>query len=326
MDEPTRAMCYALRNPGPGQKPLPLKDIRKLVTKKNTKQKPTLQAISQAAKTYKLEKLKRGRKLGQNCTTKQEDGHIVSTFRRLRPPGHYVDARLVRQALPADLKEKVSRRTVGRRLALKGYIPSKKTCKTDLGRARMKKRIKFCQKHLSKSATAWKNKLHAVGDFKDFTYFPKEVQPVIRKLRCTWTYMTRAERKQPAFQRPKRWYKQVNWKKTKKVKVFGLTTSTGKQLCFEVPHGKKQFDAVKWAKYIKKRVAPFLRKCYPGQTRFQILLDGEGLLNANEAKKAMTECGIKALPDWPGYSPELNPQEHVWTRACLLYTSPSPRD
>ena len=25
--------------------------------------------------------------------------------------------------------------------------------------------------------------------------------------------------------------------------------------------------------------------------------------------------GISTLRDWPGYSPELNPQEHVWSRA-----------
>ena len=31
MDDANRAMCYALRNPGKGQKPLKLEDIQKLV-------------------------------------------------------------------------------------------------------------------------------------------------------------------------------------------------------------------------------------------------------------------------------------------------------
>lgn len=315
MDEASRAMCYALRNPGRGQKPVPLKQIRKMVTKKNTRKKPTLQAISQAAKTYQLEKMKRGRKLGQKKTTKQEDGEILKIFRKLRPPGHYVDSTVVRQALPTQLKQKVSRKLIIRRLADKGYTPQKKSSKTDLGRARMKMRVRFCKKHLTKNAAQWKAALHGVGDFKEFTWYPKEIQPTFKKLRSTWTYMTDAERKLPAFQRPKRWHKQIEWKKTKKIKVFGLTTSTGKQICFEVPHGKNQFNAAKWARFLKKRVAPFLQRCFPGQTRFQLLLDGEGLLHAPEAKRAMAECGIKTLPDWPGYSPELNPQEHVWSRA-----------
>ena len=28
----------------------------------------------------------------------------------------------------------------------------------------------------------------------------------------------------------------------------------------------------------------------------------------------------------PAYAPDLNPDEHVWSMLCLLYTSPSPRD
>ena len=170
MDEASRAMCYALRNPGRDQKPVPLKEIRKLVTKKNTKKKPTLQAISQAAKTYPMEKMKRGRKIGQKKTSKQEDKRILQTFKKLRPPGHYVDSTTVRQALPLRLKSKISRKLITRRLADKGYTPQKKTSKTDLGPSRMKKRCKFCKKHFSKNAAQWKAALHAVGDFKEFTW------------------------------------------------------------------------------------------------------------------------------------------------------------
>ena len=95
--------------------------------------------------------------------------------------------------------------------------------------------------------------------------------------------------------------------------MFGLTTSTGKQLCFEVPHGKNQFDAAKWAGFLRSKVA--LKKAFPGKASFQLLLDGESILHAPEAKRAMKEHGIATLPDWPAYSPELNPQEHVWSRA-----------
>jgi len=52
MDDANRAMCYALRNPPGGSKPLKLSSIRKLVRKRNGK-KPTLAAISLAARTFK---------------------------------------------------------------------------------------------------------------------------------------------------------------------------------------------------------------------------------------------------------------------------------
>ena len=170
MSEASRAMCYALRNPGKGQKPVPLKDIRKMVTKKHTKKKPTLQAISKAAKTYRLEKMKRGRKPGQNKTTKQEDGQILKTFRKLRPPGYYIDSNIVSKALPKKLKVKISRKSITRRLASKGLTPQTKSSKDDLGRARMKSRAKFCKKHVSKTPKQWRAVLHACGDFKQFTW------------------------------------------------------------------------------------------------------------------------------------------------------------
>ena len=175
--------------------------------------------------------------------------------------------------------------------------------------------MKFCRKHKDKTAAAWKSHVDGCGDFKEFIFYPVELQPTFQKLRAKWTYMTKAEKKLPAFQRPKRWFPQKQWKKTKKFKVFGLTTSTGKQLNFEVPFGKDNFNSAIWAKYLKKRVAPFLRRCFPEKESFHLLLDGEGLLHAPEAKRAMRENRISTLKDWPAYSPELNPQEHVWTQA-----------
>ena len=78
----------------------------------------------------------------------------------------------------------------------------------------MKKRLKFCRKHAGKSVAQWKNFLQAVGDFKEFTWYPKELQPTFKHLRAPWTYMTDRKRLLPEFQRPKRWYKKADWKKT----------------------------------------------------------------------------------------------------------------
>jgi len=62
-------------------------------------------------------------------------------------------------------------------------------------------------------------------------------------------------------------------------------------------------------------LGPFLKKCYPTTTSFQILPDGEKLLHAPPAKSAYKELGITTLPKWPKYSPDLNPQENVWAWA-----------
>ena len=42
MDEANRAICYACRNPPPGQKPLPLLEIQKMVHKKGNKKERKL--------------------------------------------------------------------------------------------------------------------------------------------------------------------------------------------------------------------------------------------------------------------------------------------
>ena len=100
------------------------------------------------------------------------------------------------------------------------------------------------------------------------------------RYRASWTYMTAAEKRQAAFQRPKKWFTSAQWKKIKQQKVFSLTASNGDQL----------------------------RKNFPNKRK----LHSEPLLHTDEAKKAMRENGMSTVPGWPMYSPDLNPQEHVW--------------
>ena len=111
MDDAGRAMCYALRNPPDGSKPMRLKQIRKLVRKK-TGRIPTLQAISKAAIHFKDEKGQRGRPKGCRKTTTAEDGVILKKFHKLRPPGVGIDSRTLHTALPVTLRKKVCRKTV----------------------------------------------------------------------------------------------------------------------------------------------------------------------------------------------------------------------
>jgi len=65
-------------------------------------------------------KNKRGRKLGQRDTTKAEDRKIMQTFHKLRPPGHYINSRILKRGLPKKISKKAGRKTLLRRLAEKG--------------------------------------------------------------------------------------------------------------------------------------------------------------------------------------------------------------
>ena len=311
MSEAHRELCFILRNPPKGVKKTKLKDIKKLVRDEKGG-RVTLAAISVAARTFKKPKSPVGRPLGSRKTSKAEDRKILQVFKKLRPPGHGVDSREVHDALPRKLAMKVTRKTVISRLGDKGYKARAKLQKNDYNETQRKKRVKFAKAHEGKSAAEWRRELHGVGDFKEFTYYPKQLMPRFKALRSTWTYMTDKERKKPAFQRPKRWFPKQDWKKTAKMKVFGLTTENGKGLYIPTP---KPYDGTWWAKMIKSKVKPFLQKAYPGRSTFKILLDGEKVFRTPEAKAAMASAGISLLKDWPGYSPDLNPKENVWAWA-----------
>lgn len=220
-----------------------------------------------------------------------------------------MDSRIVHNALPNKLRRGVSRKLVIRRLAEKGLTPKKKKCKSDPDEQLKKRRLQFCRSHKDKTARQWQAQLQCVGDLKTFTWYPKELYGTFQKLRASWTYMTKEEQKQGAFQRPKRWFSGSNWKKTKQQKVFSLTASTGEQLTWLVPKG---YTGEQWAHDIKVKVVPWLKKVFPQKRKFQVLLDGEKILHKPVATKVMKEFGISFLPKWPKYSPDLNPQEHVW--------------
>ena len=242
-------------------------------------------------------------------TTKAEDKVILKTLKKVRPPGHGVVARRVHAALPRNIKKKVGERTVIRRLAEKGMLPREKKCKAQQTDKNAKIRLKFAKKHQDKTPQDWKTQLQAVADIKEFTWYPSDLRPRMLELRASWTYMTEKESTQPAFLRPKRWFKKAEYNRTKKQKIFGLTTSTGKLLAVPCP---TPMTAETFAEMVRKKIKPFLKKAFPRKSSWQILLDGEKIFRAPVAKAALAETGVQVLPNWPPYSAELNPQENVW--------------
>ena len=120
MDAANRAMSFALRNPPGGAKPMKFKFIRLLV-KKTDGRKPGISAIQEAAASFNKVKEQTGRRAGTYKTSGAEDKKVLQTFKKLRPPGHGVDSRVVHKALPQKLQKKIGRRTIRRRLAKKGF-------------------------------------------------------------------------------------------------------------------------------------------------------------------------------------------------------------
>ena len=307
MDAKNRALCFFYRNPPNGSKPLAYSKIAEKVKGKDGNP-VTEGAVRYVVKTFNDKMAKRGRKEGWRKTTKADDKVIHTTFLKKRPPGHGVDSRMIHQALPKKLSKKISRRTIIRRLAEKDYTAQKKVNKTDPGPALAKRRVAFAKKN-QRTRAQWNQYLQAVGDVKEFTYYPRDLRPKFKQLRASWTYMRPDEKYKPAFVRPKRWFKGNDYKRVQKQKVFGLTTSNGKSLAILLP---KPFTKEKWAQLVKTRVSPFLKKAFPSRKQFRVLLDGEQVLRADNVKVVMREKGIVLLENWPPHSPDLNPQENVW--------------
>ena len=248
-------------------------------------------------------------KKGWRKTSKAEDKVIMTKFHKIRPPGHYVDSRKLRKALPSQLRKKIGRRTIIRRLAEKKLTPQMKVNKQDPGPKLAMRRMTFVQRHAKRTGERWKGYLQGVGDVKEYTYYPKELMPRFKQVRSPWTYMHPSEKYKPAFTRPKRWFKRSDYKKTRKQKVFGLTTSTGKILALLLP---KPFNNMIWSRLLREKVYPFLKKEFPDRKTYRILLDGEKIFRAPPCKAVMQKKGIVLLEDWPPHSPEINPKENVW--------------
>ena len=60
-------------------------------------------------------------------------------------------------------------------------------------------------------------------------------------------------------------------------------------------------------------MARFFRACFPDRASIRTLLDSEPLLHTGVARAAFAEFGLQAMAAWPKYSPDLNPQENVWS-------------
>ena len=135
-----------------------------------------------------------------------------------------------------------------------------------------------------------------VGDFSIFTQYPGKLAAKFKRYSCKWTYMSKCERKQKEFQRPKRWFTRKEYKLTNECKVFSLTTSNGFSTSFVCP---KPYDHLQFAAKIKTQLGPFLKKCFPNKRTIRIILDSEHIQHAPPCKAAWKKFKVTCLPNWP---------------------------
>ena len=236
----------------------------------------------------------------ENCSAKLAGGAVFA----LRQVATRLNTR--------GLRGKVSRRTIRRRLAELGYTPTKKSEKHDFLSKQRVVRMSFCKSHAHRTPDMWAAHLQGCGDLKDFTYFPRKMKARFTRYRCAWTYMKASERRKAEFLKPKRdrMFGKRECKAAKKGKILGFTASSGRQLFIQCP---SPWNSEAFARLVRRRVGPFFRSCLPAKTSMRILLDSEPLLHASVAKAAFAEFGLQPMASWPKYSPDLNPQENVWS-------------
>lgn len=286
-----QALAYLMRHPPKctGLTPQPYKLICSHL-KSPGKRAPKVGTVHKAVKTFHQEAATRGRKLGYRKTTPAEDKTMLSAFHKVRQPcGSGVTYTDVWRALPDPLRAKVSVKTVQSRLADKGYSLEDKLAADDKGLAWRKRRLAFCDVHRDKSEDQWTNAVQAVGDFKEFTYFPRALKIRHKQLSCKRTIMKKAERTKPNFLKPRnKMFDKKTYKQASKAKVFGITASDGSSMVCPSPLYPTSKD---WVKLFRDRVVPFLQGVFPGRQRITVLLDGEKLMHTDEAKSAMRESG-----------------------------------
>ena len=316
MNAENRALCYYYRHPPPGCGIPPVTkwaQLARLVWNTDGKTHPSRNAVRKCVRNWRRQKGKRGRKVGWRKTTVAEDRQIVKTFKRVRLPlGSEVTSRDVAVGLSKKLRSKVCSRTIRNRLADKGYVPERKLEKHDFLVKQRGARVSFCLSHQHRSPAMWANYLQGCGDLKDFTYYPKRMKARFCRYRCSWTYMRQCEKHKADFLKPKKrqMFTRKEYKATQKGKVLGFTASSGQMIYLRCP---RPWNSTAFAKLVRNKVGPFFRSAFPDRTTIRILIDSEPLLHTHEAKAAFAEFGMEAMPDWPKYSPDLNPQENIWT-------------
>ena len=106
IDAANRALAYAMRKPRDHGKKRSWSYIAQHV-KKTDGSHPSVRALQRIVEQWPRGAKKRGRKKEWRKPSPEDDNLILEKFHELRPPGHGIDARSLRAALPTPLKNRV---------------------------------------------------------------------------------------------------------------------------------------------------------------------------------------------------------------------------
>lgn len=101
------------------------------------------------------------------------------------------------------------------------------------------------------------------------------------------------------------------------VMVWGCVWYGGKSTLHTT---NKTINAQEYTSILSKHLLP----CMPEGSRFRFQQDNAAPHKAKHTSEWLAQFGVNVLPDWPPYSPELNPIEHVWSWMAAFVNSQGP--
>lgn len=78
------------------------------------------------------------------------------------------------------------------------------------------------------------------------------------------------------------------------------------------------------AEYYTEILAAYLQPAMPDSSRYLFQQDNAGPHKAKKTIKWLSDNAVRLLQDWPAYSPDLNPIEHVWSWMVTFVNGEAP--